>query len=187
MSFPISSLRIKANLAKKLRCKTLTCVLENPSNISNVAAVIRNIDALGIGKLYVVDGFKIIKEDWEKIRKDKRLKAISSSANKWAFVKRFDTTKECLEHLEKKNVTSFCTSPHIKGMYNTNLYNGYYNQKHLAVWFGNESNGLSEEAIENSKCCIQIEMAGIVESLNLACSTAIVLWYIAQKRRQFKK
>jgi tRNA (guanosine-2'-O-)-methyltransferase len=181
-----SSLRIKAEKAKKIRCKTLTCVLENPKNIGNVAAVIRNIDALGIGKLYIIDGFKIIKDEWEKTRKDKRLKVISSSACKWTFIKRFDTVEECFEHLSKKNTTSYCTSPHIQGKFNTPLFKGYYNQKNLAIWFGNESKGLSEEAIKGCKCCVKIEMGGIVESMNLACCTGIVMWYVAQKRRNFK-
>ena len=181
-----SSLRQKADHAKILRCNTLICVLENPRNIGNVGAVIRNIDALGIGKLYVVDGFNIIPKDWNtQIRTNKQIKLISSSACKWAFIRRFDTTKECFEHLKAKHFISMCTSPHVKGKENTPLYKGNYTHHHLAIWFGNESDGISEEVVENCKQCIQIEMSGIVESLNLACCTAITLWHIAQKRREY--
>jgi tRNA (guanosine-2'-O-)-methyltransferase len=182
---PKRSLRQKANNAKILRCKTLICILENPRNLQNVGTVIRNIDTLGIGKLYIVDGFKLLPNDWESIRKMKELKHVSSTANKWAFVKRFDTTKECFEHLKENNFTSICTSPHIKGQNNVELYQGDFTQSHLAVWFGNESHGISTEVIDNCAQCVQIEMSGIIESLNLACSTGIVLWHIAQKRREY--
>ena len=55
-----SSLRKKADIAKTMRCCTLICVLENPKNFENVLAIIRNVDALGIEKLYVVDGFNVL-------------------------------------------------------------------------------------------------------------------------------
>ena len=54
---PKSSLRIKADRAKKYRCKNLIVVLENPKTIENVASTLRNIDALGAEKLYVIDGY----------------------------------------------------------------------------------------------------------------------------------
>lgn len=183
-----SSLRLKAEKAKKNRCNTLICVLENPRNISNIASVIRNIDALGISKMYVVDGHKQIPGDWNtQILNHKFLKKISSSACKWAYIKRFDSTTNCFAHLERNHYVSMCTSPHIKGETNTDLYQGDYTQKHLAIWFGNESEGISEEVVKKCQQCIQIEMGGIIESLNLSVSTGIVLWYIARKRGQYSQ
>jgi tRNA (guanosine-2'-O-)-methyltransferase len=178
-------IRERANKAKELRCKTLTCVLENPKSLINIGSVIRNIDTLGVGNLYIIDGFNLLSDSWEKIRTNKELTFSSVSANKWTYIKKFKTTSECFEHLKKKNYVSFCTSPHIKGQLNFNLYSGKFTQKHLAIWFGNETRGVTQEVIDKSQGCIQIEMSGIIESLNLACSTSIVLWYISQKRREF--
>ena len=50
-----SNLRIKADKAKELMCKNLIAVLEEPSDIKNIGTVIRNINALGVEKLYIVD------------------------------------------------------------------------------------------------------------------------------------
>jgi len=181
-----SSLREKADYASKFRCNTFICVIENPKNIANVAAVIRNIDTLGIAKLYVVDGFKILKQEWENMRTNKHLNTISSSAIKWTFVKTFETTEECMNHLKEKNFVSMVTSPHTTEIVpNVSLSKGAFTQKKLAIWFGNETHGITDEAISKSIGCVQIETAGIVESLNLAVSTGIVLYFIAQKRRQF--
>ena len=63
MKIMIETLRLKANRAKKFRCKNLIAVLENPKNLENIGSVVRNIDALGVQKLYVVDGYKLLPND----------------------------------------------------------------------------------------------------------------------------
>ncbi len=78
------------------------------------------------------------------------------------------------------------TSPHLKGRKNIVLHEGKYTKMKLAVWFGNESKGVSNEAIENSNACINIPMYGIIESLNLGTSTGIVMYEITKQRREFK-
>lgn len=60
-------------------------------------------------------------------------------------------------------------------------------RKKLAVWFGNEARGISDTAVSHSAACVQIEMYGIVESLNLATSTGIVLYEITKQRREYQK
>ena len=97
-----SSLRIKADRAKQYRCKNLIVVLENPKTIENVASTLRNIDALGAEKLYVIDGYKLLPPDWEEMRERNSLKKISVSASKWVYTKRFDNTQECINHLNNK-------------------------------------------------------------------------------------
>ena len=182
-----SSLRIRAEKAKSKRCKNLIVVLENPKTIENIGSTIRNIDALGAEKLYVVDGNKLLPKNWAEMRDRTSLNKISASAIKWSFVKTFSTSLECLAYLKYKNFTSLVTSPYIKGKNNIILHNGKYTHKRLAVWFGNESQGVSDLAVDNSEACIQIPMNGIVESLNLGTTTGIVLYEITRQRREFSK
>lgn len=181
-----STLRKRADAIKKFRCKNLIAVLEEPNDFKNIGKVIRNINALGVEKLYIVDSRNKLPDDWEEIRKRKSLSKTSVSAVKWTFVKKFNSTKECLEHLEKKRFVSVVTSPHLKGENNVVLHEGDYTQIRLAVWFGNESRGISEEVIKKSEMCINIPMYGIIESLNLATSTGIVLYEITKQRREFQ-
>ena len=181
-----SSLRKKADEVKDLRCKNLIAVLEEPTDIKNIGTVVRNINALGVEKLYIVDGKKRLPENWEEMRERKSLLKPSVSAIKWSFVKTFSSTEECIEHLEKQRFTSIATSPHTKGKTNLYLQNGNYTQKRLAVWFGNEARGISDLAVENCQACVQIQMAGIIESMNLATSTGIVLYEITKQRREYQ-
>ena len=181
-----STLRKKADEVKDLRCKNLIAVLEEPTDIKNIGTVVRNINALGVEKLYIVDGKKRLPEEWEEMRERKSLLKPSVSAIKWSFVKTFSSTEECIEHLEKKRFTSIATSPHTKGKTNLYLQNGNYTQKRLAVWFGNGASGISDLAVENCTACVQIQMAGIIESMNLATSTGIVLYEITKQRREYQ-
>jgi tRNA (guanosine-2'-O-)-methyltransferase len=182
-----SSLRKKADEIKEGRCRNLIAVLEEPTDPKNVGTVIRNINALGVEKLYIVNSRKQKLQNWEEIRNSKNLLKTSVSAVKWTFVKEFKTTFECLAHLEKNKFISVATSPHVKGKTNVILQEGDFTQKRLAVWFGNESQGVSDLVIEHCVACVTIEMYGIIESLNLATSTGIVLYEITKQRRAFQK
>ena len=182
-----TSLRKKADYAKTGRCKNLIAVLEAPRNIENIGTVIRNINVLGVEKLYIVDRFNVLPDNWETMRNKKKLLDISASAVKWTFIKKFKTSEECINHLEKNGFVSIVTSPHIKGKTNILLQDGDFTQKKLAVWFGNEARGISDTAVSHSAACVQIEMYGIVESLNLATSTGIVLYEITKQRREYQK
>tara|TARA_R110002167_G_scaffold42935_16_gene130097 strand:- start:3155 stop:3769 length:615 start_codon:yes stop_codon:yes gene_type:complete len=181
-----NTIRQRADEVKGYQCKNLIAVLENPMDMKNIGAVIRNANALGVEKIYVVDGRKSLPEDWQEMRERKSLYKISVSASKWTFIKRFDTSEECLAHLEKKRFTSIVTSPHVKGRQNFVLHEADYTQTRLAVWFGNEARGISDLVVERSECCISIPMFGIIESLNLATTSGIVLYEITKQRREYQ-
>ncbi|HIG95455.1 TPA: RNA methyltransferase [Candidatus Woesearchaeota archaeon] len=182
------SLREKANRASVFRSRTFVCVVENPKLIQNLMGIVRTAEALGVGKVYVIDNGRLkLPKDWQKMRDDPHLKNVSASGIKWIFVKIFSSTSECLQHLAKKNFTNIGTSPHQLGKKNVPLFEGKYTQHHLAVWFGNEARGLSEEALEACDFCIQIPMYGIIESMNLSSSASVVLNHIVEKRQEYSR
>ena len=181
------TLRARANKVKNFRCKNLIAVIENPNDIGNIGIVIRNVNALGVDRAYVVTDKDIIPTEWQDMRSNSKLSAISASAIKWSFVKTFTDTESCLKHLEKKGFTSIVTSPHIQGKANADLDKANYSKfGKLAVWFGNEVEGVSQLAIERSELCVSIPMVGIIESLNLGTSSGIVLYEITKQRRKFQ-
>lgn len=181
-----TSLRLRADKASEKRCKGLIAVLENPSLSVNIGSVIRNVDALGVEKLYVVDSRNVIPDKWEDMRTNKHLNSVSASAVKWSFVKKYKTSAECLDYLEYKGFKSFATSPHTLGKVNVSLPEADFTDKRVAVWFGNESRGISQEVLDRCEKCVNIEMGGIIESLNLGTSTGIVLHEATKQRREFE-
>jgi len=180
------SVRRRAEAIRPFRCKNLIAVIEEPENIKNIGTVIRNVNALGVEKVYVVDPKHSLWDDWQELRERPSLSSTSVSAVKWTFVKRFDSTRDCLDHLAKKNFTSIVTSPHRKGHRNEVLHDADFTAyAKLAVWFGNESRGITDEAAEASAMCIGIPMFGMIESLNLGTSSGIVLYEVTKQRREY--
>ena len=155
--------------------------------MQNIGTVIRNVNALGVEKVYVVDPHHSLTNDWQELRDRKSLSKTSVSAVKWTFVKRFNSTDECFDHLEKNDFKSVVTSPHVKGQTNVLLHEGdFAAYTKLAVWFGSEAIGISDGAVERSEMCINIPMFGMIASLNLGTSSGIVLYEVTMQRREYQ-
>jgi tRNA (guanosine-2'-O-)-methyltransferase len=181
------TVRKRAEEIKQFRCKNLIAVIENPTDIKNIGTVIRNVNALGVEKVYVVDPQHSLPDDWQNLRESKGISKTSVSAVKWTFVKRFDSTDECFDHLEKKGFKSIVTSPHVKGKTCLYLHEGDFTaHAKLAVWFGSEAVGISDRAVERSEMCVSIPMFGMIESLNLGTSSGIILYEVARQRREYQ-
>ena len=183
-----SSKRQRADLVKPYQCKNLIAVIEDPHDIKNIGTVIRNVCALGVEKTYIVDPRKALPKDWQEMRTRSSLSGTSASAIKWSFVKRFDSSEDCLAHLEKNRFVSIVTSPHVKGRENVVLHEGDFTTHHkLAVWFGSESRGISDLVVKRSVLCVNIPMLGMIESLNLGTTSGIVLYEITKQRRAYQR
>ena len=188
VQLPKSSKRRRADEIKPYRCKNLIAVIENPDEIRNIGTVIRNVNALGVEKAYVVDPRRSLPDDWQEMREWKSLSKTSVSAIKWSFLKRFDSTADCLGHLEENGFVSIVTSPHVKGRTNAVLDEVDYTAfTKLAIWFGNEGIGISDDAVAGSEMCISIPMFGMIESLNLGTTSGIVMYEITKQRREFQQ
>lgn len=181
-----SPIRQRADQIKPHQCKNLILVLENPMDVKNVGTAVRNANAMGVEKIYVVDSQHKLPDDWQAMRERRSLSKTSVSAIRWSFVKRFDSTEACLTHLKRQRYTSVVTSPHIKGKRHYQLEEADFTQTRLAVWFGNESRGISDLAVAESDFCTSIPMFGMIESLNLGTTTGIVMYEVTKQRRAFQ-
>ena len=119
-----ASVRAKADKIRDVRCKNLIAVMENPDDIRNIGTIIRNVNALGVERAYIVTSHESLPDDWQEMRGRSKLNAVSASGIKWSFVKKFEDTESCLAHLEKNGFVSAVTSPHTKGRKNVELHKG---------------------------------------------------------------
>ncbi|MGK4569392.1 TrmH family RNA methyltransferase [Flavobacterium sp. 3HN19-14] len=161
----------------------LIAVLENPNYIINIGNVIRNVNGLGVNKLYIIDGLNRIDRDPDILKERKSLIKHSSGAVRHTNIERFDTSQECLDFLSKNNFTSIGTSPAASCAKNYHLHESNLTYPKLAIWFGDEANGLTETVLKQCQFCLRIEMTGKVESLNLATTTGIVLYEAVKQRK----
>ncbi|MGB3861566.1 MAG: RNA methyltransferase [Candidatus Aminicenantaceae bacterium] len=162
----------KTKQVLSLRQPDLRVALEEVTNTHNASAVVRTCDAAGI--MYV----EIISASGEPFPVNR---AISTRAEKWLKFNYYSSTSECLKHLKDEGFTIVATHLSEEAAPYTSLD---YTEPTVIV-FGNESEGISEEALKLSDHIIQIPMVGMVQSLNLSVSVGIIL-YEAMKQRQNK-
>ena len=62
--------RVRADEIKAFRCKNLIVVIEEPENPRNIGTIVRNVNALGAEKVYVVDPRKVLSDDWQDLRSE---------------------------------------------------------------------------------------------------------------------
>ena len=152
-----------------LRQPDLRIVLEGVAIAHNASAVLRTCDAAGV--LYV----DIISPSPEFLSINK---AISTRAEKWVETNVHASISECLVSLKAKGFKVAVTNLQKGALPYTELD---YTQP-LVLVFGNESEGVSTEALGLADYRIRIPMLGMVQSLNLSVSVGIIL-YEALKQR----
>lgn len=154
-----------------LRQPDLRVILEEVKNTHNASAIVRTCDAAGI--LYV----DIISQSKEPLPVNE---AISTRAEKWIQFNYYTSTSECFDKLKKRGFKIAATHLGKDSLPYTSLD---YTQR-LAIVFGNEAEGISEEALDLADYRIKIPMIGMAQSLNLSVSVGIILYEAMKQRRE---
>jgi len=90
----------------------------------------------------------------------------------------YASTEECLKELKAKGFKIAAT--HLKK--DAVSYTSLDYTQPIAIVFGNESQGISEEACELADYIIKIPMFGMAQSLNLSVSAGIILYEAVRQR-----
>ncbi len=154
-----------------LRQPDLRVVLEGVTIAHNASAVIRTCDAVGVLHL------DIVSPDPEVVVLNR---AISTRAEKWVETHLYSSLAECLQPLREKNFKVAVTHLSEDAIPYTEID---YTQR-LAIIFGSESTGVSEEALRWADYRIKIPMLGMVQSLNLSVSVAVILYEALRQRSE---
>ncbi|HLV70757.1 MAG TPA: RNA methyltransferase [Xanthomarina sp.] len=152
------------------RTKHFTVATEDVYQLHNTSAVIRSCDVFGIQEVHIVEE-----------RNSKRIdREIAMGAQKWVDLKRFHSVKTCIQDLKQKGYQIVATSPHA----NNCLLHEFDVTKKSCFFFGRETEGLSQEVIDQADTFLKIPMYGFTESLNISVSAAIVLQHVTTKLKQ---
>lgn len=146
------------------RQPNLTVVMENIQDPHNIAAVMRTCDAVGIQDIYILN---------TKIpRHDKFGPKSSSSAAKWLTVHHFDNPEACFEHLRQQYSRIFTThlAADAVSVYDIDFTGS------VALVFGNEHSGVSEEIRLLADGNFIIPQVGIIQSLNVSVACAVSIY-----------
>ncbi|HVG40598.1 MAG TPA: RNA methyltransferase, partial [Chitinophagaceae bacterium] len=155
------------------RQNDITVVLENVFDPHNIAAVMRTCDAVGIQDIYVLNTKMPMRRRWGY--------RSSSSANKWITVHQFEEVQPCFEALRSAYDVVLTTHLSHDAVH---LYNLDLTQK-MALVFGNEHFGVSEEIRALADGKFFIPQVGIIRSLNISVACAVTL-YEAYRQKNLK-
>jgi tRNA (guanosine-2'-O-)-methyltransferase len=151
------------------RTRTLTVVMEAFCDPQNVNAVLRTCEAFGVQELHAIEG---------PMKRYDRNKKISQNADKWLDVHRWTSTAECLGHLRDQGFAIYVT--HLDR--GTRALGELSFAGKVALVFGNESRGVSEEAARLADATFAIPMRGFVQSFNVSVAAAITLAKAVERR-----
>lgn len=152
------------------RTRHFTVVTEDVYQLHNTSAVMRTCDVFGIQDLHVVE---------EKV--SKRIdKEIAMGAQKWVNFKRYNSIKDCINTLKDSGYQIIATTPHD----NSTMLHEFDISKKSALFFGKESEGLSDTVMNAADGFLKIPMYGFTESLNISVSAAIILQSVVTKLKQ---
>jgi tRNA (guanosine-2'-O-)-methyltransferase len=160
--------RIDGVLSK--RQPDLRVVLEGVTIAHNASAVIRTCDAAGVLHLDIISPNPELVEFNE---------AITTRTEKWLEIGVHGTAAACLAGLKEKGFAIVATRLTDDAVPYTEVDYG----RPTVLVFGSESDGISDQALAFADKVIRIPMVGMVQSLNLSVSVAVVL-YEAFRQRQ---
>jgi tRNA (guanosine-2'-O-)-methyltransferase len=149
----------------------LRIVLEGITNAHNASAVMRTCDAAGVLHL------DLIGPNPELLRPNK---AISTRADKWLEIGVHPAPAACFAPLKAAGFEIVAT--HLAR--DAVPYTSVDFAKPVALVFGSESEGLTEDSLAFADRNIRIPMFGMVQSLNLSVSVAVILYEALRQRAE---
>lgn len=161
------SRRLKEVIAR--RQPDLTVVMENIHDPHNVSAMLRSCDAAGVMQVQLV----YTNEAFPDIGKKS-----SASAGKWIARRKFRSPADCAATLRAEGFTICAT--HL-GVRSESLYKMDLTGK-VALVFGNEHRGVSDEFAKLADRNFQIPMFGMIQSLNVSVACAVTLFEAVRQR-----
>lgn len=154
------------------RTRYFTVVLENIYKPHNASAVLRTADCFGLQDIHVIE-----KENSYKINP-----YVTRGASQWVDLFKYsnengNAVSDCFHQLRRKGYKIMATSPKAGSI---SIHELRPDQK-LALVFGNEHEGVSQEILDQADGLVHIPMHGFTESFNISVAASIFLFDLLGK------
>lgn len=153
------------------RTHYMRIMTENMFHPQNASAIMRHCEAFGIQQIHTVE---------DRCKFDPSVNIVRGT-QKWVDVEHHDTTAEALKALKSEGYRIIATTPH---RCSSTPETFDVTKGKFALVFGTEHAGISEEVIEAADEFLMIPMCGMVESLNVSASAAILIYMLSQRIRE---
>ncbi len=146
------------------RQKNFTVILENVHDPHNISAVMRSCEAVGISDLYILYTEEHLQEEYITLGKKS-----SAGSRKWLDVHYYTQLENCFAAVRANYDFIYAThmAKDAVSLHDLNLTDS------VALLFGNEHDGVSEEALSHVDGNFLIPQMGMVQSLNISVACAV--------------
>ncbi|MCE2789569.1 MAG: RNA methyltransferase [Saprospiraceae bacterium] len=157
------------------RRQNFAVVLENVHDPHNIGAVLRSCDAVGVGEVYL-----LYTEAMHAYHREEIGKNASSGARKWVNVHYYFDVEECFYTLRNKyqKILGTHLSANASSLYSLDL------TEKIALMFGNEHLGISDDSLSRLDGNFIIPQFGMVQSLNISVACAVTLFEASRQRQE---
>lgn len=152
------------------RTHYMTVLAENTFHPQNAAALIRHCEAFGVQRMHTVESFCEFRP----------AAAVVRGTDRWVDVCRHASSAEALRALKAEGYRIVATTPHRE---DTTPETFDVARGPFVLVFGTEHAGISDEAIAAADEFLRIPMCGMVESLNVSASAAILTYMLSERMR----
>lgn len=154
-----------------MRTRYMTILAENTFHPQNAAALIRHCEAFGLQQMHTV----------ETLCRFNPNAAIVRGTDRWVDIRRHRSTAEAIAALRGEGYRIVATTPHRE---DTTPESFDVTRGRFALVFGTEHAGISEEVLASADEFLRIPMCGMVESLNVSASAAILIYMLSERMRR---
>lgn len=152
------------------RTRYMTILTENTFHPQNASALVRHCEAFGLQDLHTVETRCKFNPNVNIVR----------GTDKWVDITRHDSTEEAIKTLKGAGYRLVATTPHRESCTPETFD---VEKGPFCLVFGTEHAGVSDEIIEAADEYLRIPMCGMVESLNVSASAAILIYMLSQRMR----
>jgi tRNA (guanosine-2'-O-)-methyltransferase len=153
------------------RTRNFTVVLDRLEDSFNMAAVLRTCEAHGVQEVHV-----IVNPEAPFLPNSR----VAQGCDKWLDVKLYKSFAECREHLKGRGFALYASAIREDA---TSLYTMRFDTK-MALIFGNERFGCSEEVLAGADGTFWLPMRGFSQSLNISAAASATISRVAAWREE---
>ncbi len=153
------------------RTRWMTVCMENTFHPQNASALVRNCEAFGVQDIHTV----------QTVCKFNPNVRIVRGTDKWVDLHRHPSTADALAALRGRGYRLVATTPHGNG---TAPEDFDVAASPFALVFGTEHEGITADVSAAADELLTIPMCGLVESLNVSASAAILLYMLSSRMRR---
>jgi len=159
----------KMDAALAERTRQISVVLEDIYQPHNASACLRSCECLGVQDVHIV----------ERRNNYRPNNGVSLGSSKWLSMHRYHSIGAAIETVKSRGYQVVATTPNVDGHDLSSLPL----DKPVALLFGTEEEGLSDESLAAADTTLRLPMYGFTQSYNISVTVAICLSRLVERLR----